>query len=148
PRARCTRSCSRGLGALLPGGLARAVGSGRMARRPALLALRGRGFGGLRGAALGAEARLERLHQIDDLRAGADLGRRRGDLLAIDLLLDESTYALSDVVLVGFGLEGIGGDLLDELHRELQLGVLRLRVADRDSRARASPGRVAELLTA
>src|SRR5687768_15569987 len=47
-----------------------------------------------------AQARLERFHEVDDLGLGACLGRRLGDVLALQLLLDELLDPLADDVLV------------------------------------------------
>src|SRR5438552_8692220 len=50
------------------------------------------------------EARLERFHQVDDLRLRR-LGRLLGDLLALDLTLDLLEDALAHVVFVRLGPE-------------------------------------------
>ncbi len=55
----------------------------------------------------------------------APRGRRLGhrDLLAFDLLLHRGLDARAHVVRVGGRIERLGGLLLDQLLRELQLGV-------------------------
>src|SRR5688572_4948695 len=66
------------------------------------------------------EALLQRLHQVDDLRLRRRL-RLGGDLLALDLLLDELEHPRLHVVLVLLRLELLVLDLLDELNRQLHL---------------------------
>ena len=74
---------------------------------------------GLRLRLLG-QARLQGLHQIDDL-APAGLRGHDGDVLPFDLLLDQAEDSLLDVILVGLGLEGIHGALIDEELGEVEL---------------------------
>src|SRR5256712_3243950 len=83
-----------------------------------LLALDPLGGFALTHGALAFQARLERLHQIDDLRLGR-LGRLLGDLLALHLALDLLEHPFPVVVLVLVGLEGLGRCLLHQLHGEL-----------------------------
>src|SRR5262249_37532451 len=64
--------------------------------------------------ALAREAGLEGLHQVHHLGWPPLLGRG-GDVLALELLLDQLFDALADLVLVLLGMEGLAGDLLDEL---------------------------------
>ena len=68
------------------------------------------------------------------------------DLLALDLHVDQVAGALAHGVLVGLGLKLVRGDLLDELHGELQLRLLDLRRRDRAPRRRPELVGVAELL--
>src|SRR5437773_10261508 len=76
-------------------------------------------------ASAALQARLERFHQIDDLRLGR-LGRLFGDLVALDLLLDLVEDAPPHVVLVGLGPERLGSPLVDELDRHVELALLDL----------------------
>ncbi len=91
-------------------------------RAPACDRRRLRGRGG-RLLLLGLQARLQRLHEIDDL-ALRRLRRRHRDLLAGDLLLDHRLRRLAVLVLVLGRIEGVGGELVDELHGEIDLGRL------------------------
>ncbi len=83
----------------------------------------------LAGDPLRREARLERLHQVHDLRARA-LGCGR-DLTAFDLALDRLAVALAHLVLVALRMELVARDLLDDLDGELQLRLAYLGVLDR-----------------
>src|SRR6185503_19815021 len=112
----CTRRCPLFLRCLLP----------RRLRRLGLLG----GLGLARRLLL--QARAQGFHQVDHLAAGW-LGRLgQGDLLPF--------------VLVGARVESLGGLLLDDLLRELELGVLHLGPRDLDFRDRAHFGGVEELL--
>src|SRR5205823_8073261 len=82
----------------------------------------------------------------DDLRSLAGFGRRSRDLLAFDLLLDEAADTLADVVFVRLGAEGVGGDLLDQLDRQLQLGFSDVGLTDGDLAARPDFVGVVKLL--
>src|SRR5205814_10029730 len=111
----------RGRGGAL-GALALLGGDGGRGRR------RGRrGCGRLgRGLARG-EAGAQRFGQVDDLAAGRGLlPFRRHDLLARDLVVDRGEDALALLVLELGGVVAVFGDLLDQLQRELQLGLLDL----------------------
>src|SRR5207244_3363747 len=105
----------RGLGFRAPGLRERLLRGGRS------------GLGGRRlgGHALG-EALLERLHEVDDL-GPLYLRADRGDLLALDLLVHELEHALTVLVAVLLGAEGVAGQAVDELERQLQLALLDLR---------------------
>src|SRR5213593_3712146 len=76
------------------------------------------------------EARLERCHQVDDLRLRR-LGRLLSDLLALDLALNLLEHPFAYVVLVLVGFEGFRRRLLHQLHGELQLRFLDLDLRDR-----------------
>src|SRR5207247_8572627 len=95
----------------------------------ALDALRGLALAAGRALALG-ETRLERFHEVDDLRLGS-LGRLLGDLLAVHLPLDLLLDSHLDRVLVLLGLELLRRRLLDDLHRHVQLRLLPLVLPDR-----------------
>src|SRR5581483_1853082 len=105
----------RGLCGRAPRGLARLGLLGLRRRRAFLL-----------------EARAQRLHQVDHLAPALRRFLGHGDLLALDLLLHRGLDALLHLVLVRGGVEGFGGLLLDQLARELQLGVLDLGLGDLD----------------
>src|SRR5258706_9595577 len=75
----------------------------------------------------GREAGFERFHQIDDAR-GRRLGHGRRDVLSLHLALDVGLDALADVVVIQRRLERLGRDLVDELARELELGLAHLAV--------------------
>src|SRR6185295_19811475 len=78
-------------------------GEGSAARPLGRLAV-GQGDRLLRPRGLGSgEARLERRHEVDDLRLGR-LCRSGGDLLALDLALDQIPHLLALVVLIVFGM--------------------------------------------
>src|SRR5206468_4287017 len=79
----------------------------------------------LGGHALG-EALLERLHEVDDL-GPLYLRADRGDLLALDLLVHELEHVLTVLVAVLLGAEGVAGQAVDELERQLQLALPDLR---------------------
>ena len=83
-----------------PGPRVLALGRVSVAVRPRRRAL---GSTAARWRALRGEARLERLHEVDDL-GPRGLGRGR-DLLALDLALDRLVVALADLVLVVLGVE-------------------------------------------
>ena len=90
------------------------------------LGSRGRGGGLLLGALAAAfQAGLEGLHQIDDLGGGL-LGRGGLELLALHLAVDVGQHPLLHLVLVFARLEGLAGDLIDQLVGQLQLGVAHL----------------------
>ncbi len=73
--------------------------------------------------ALGAQARAQRFDQVDHLRPGLRLVRLGGDdVLAGDLLVDRGEDALLLLVLEHRRVVGVLGDLLDQLHRQLELG--------------------------
>src|SRR5438309_4797894 len=91
------------------------------------------------------EARLERCHQVDDLRLRR-LGRLLGDLLALDLALNLLEHLFAYVVLVLVGYEGFRRRLLHQLHGELQLRFLDLDLRDRHVGDRADFVGVAQLL--
>src|SRR5437868_13939008 len=66
------------------------------------------------------EARAQRFHQIDHLRARLwRFGHR--DLLTLDFLLYSRVDTCADVVGVRARIEGVGGLLLDQLRCELEL---------------------------
>src|SRR5213593_990583 len=67
----------------------------------------------LSGCALPLEARLQRFHEIDDLRLRR-LGRLLRDLLPLDLALNLLEDPLAHVVLVVLGTERLGRGLLHE----------------------------------
>src|ERR1700677_875991 len=79
--------------------------------------------GGVAGAAR-IDARPQRLHQIDDVAAGGG-GRRLGerDLLALDFFLNRSLDASLELVVILVRVEALGGQMVDELLRELELGL-------------------------
>src|SRR6185436_17588606 len=82
------------------------------------------------GALPTLQARLERFHQIEDLRLRR-FGRLLGDFLAIDLLLNLIEDPLPHVVLVRLRLEFLGRPLIDELDRHVELGLLHFGLGDR-----------------
>src|SRR5438132_808896 len=91
------------------------------------------------------EARLERCHQVDDLRLRR-LGRLLSDLLALDLALNLLEHPFAYVVLVLVGFESFRRRLLHQLHGELQLRFLDLDLRDRHVGDRADFVGVAQLL--
>src|SRR2546425_8739508 len=113
---------------LAPGTSHFALGDGSRFRRLALDPLR---RFPLASRPFRLEARLERFHQVDDLRLRR-LGRLLGDLLAVHLTLDLLEDPLAHVVFVRLGPERLRRGLLDELRRKLQLRLLQLCLRDRD----------------
>src|SRR6185369_11550194 len=92
------------------------------------------------------EASAQGFHQVDHL-AAAGLGcLGKGDLLPLDLLPDRGVDPLSHFVLVRGRVELVGSLLLDQLLRELELGVLHLGLRDVDFLDRAHFGGIEELL--
>src|SRR6266508_492853 len=77
-----------------------------------------------------AEALLQRLHQIEHLCLRR-LFRLLGYLLALDLAVDVRLHPVAHVVLVLLRLEFVGRRLLDQLHCEIELGLLDLGLGDR-----------------
>src|SRR5215472_4768709 len=138
----------RAAGSLLPGGLA-LLGGGSSRRPLGRLALFGRRGGRRLGAGgllrLLAQARLQSLHQVDDLPLGG-LGGCDRYCLPLGFAVDDLLYPLSIFVLVFLGLEGIGRQLPNELHRQLQLRLSYVRVPDRHVGEGANLVRVAQLL--
>src|SRR5713101_2066009 len=86
--------------------------------------------GGRRGAFLG-EARLQRVHQIDDLGLRRFL-RLGGDLLAVHLLLDGGEDAVPHLIVILLGVELVRGRLLDQLLGQRELGRLYGHLRNRD----------------
>src|SRR6266581_2170147 len=139
---------SLGLARLLPGGgllrsglrgLSRALG--RFARFGFLRRLsRFRGCAGFL-----VQARSQRFHEVDHLRAALGLLGHR-DLLAFDFLLHGGLDAVAHLVLVCAGIEFVGSLLLDQLLRELELGVLHFRLRDLDLLDRSHFAGVEQLL--
>src|SRR5262245_34460189 len=84
----------------------------------------------LRATPLAAQALLQRLHQVDHLGLRGLHGRHR-DLLAGDLLVDRLLQALAPLIVILLRREPVGGELLDQLAREVGLRRLhrRLRTA-------------------
>src|SRR5262249_56189340 len=84
----------------------------------------------LRATALAAQALLQRVHQVDHLGLRGLHGWHR-DLLAGDLLVDRLLQALAPVIVILLRREPVGGELLDQLAREVGLRGLhrRLRTA-------------------
>ena len=66
--------------------------------------------------------------------------------MTLDLLVDRRLDALAQLVLERRGLEALGGLLLDELARELELGGLHLGLRDLELARRAHFGRKVQLL--
>ena len=87
----------------------------------------------------------QRFHEVDHLRARFRR-LRHGDLLAFDFLLDSGFDARSHVVRVSAGIEGVGGLLIDQLARELELGFFHLGLRNLDVLDRSDFAAVEKLL--
>ena len=87
----------------------------------------------------------QRFHQVDDLAA---FPRRfgHGDLLAFHLLLHRCFYARAHLVGISARIEPVGGLLLDQLLRELELRVAHFGLRNVDVLDGAHFARVHELL--
>src|SRR5207247_396227 len=67
----------------------------------------------------------QRLHEVEHLGLRRLL-RLLGDLLAFDLAIDLLLHPLAHIVLVLLGLECVASRLVDQLHGEIELGLLHV----------------------
>src|SRR5712691_1340383 len=91
------------------------------------------------------QARAQRLHEVDDLRAAFGLFGHR-DLLAFHFLLHRGFDPRAHFVGVQGGIEFVGSLLLDQLLRELQLRLLHFGLRDLDLLDRPHLAGVEQLL--
>src|SRR3989442_1162802 len=74
-----------------------------------------------------AGPQVQRAQVIDLMEALKQSLARRGNLLALDLLVDELEHALAVLVAVLLGAEGVRREAVDQLERQLELPLLDLR---------------------